>query len=264
MEKITVRYHEPGGIIWKVLPDEEGKLLVIESRDSTLRKTSWGVVALSDGAFLLKGVPAPKPWWIGLKAVISGKAIFQGYKESQSPEPKGVYAMDLRSGKISWQDEEKSVHSFGASGTVLLSLRQEEDEALYVMEVSTGKERKSGEQEAFRNATPPETMSVFPLLYTEENSHYPTLSVFLEEQGYKNTGPVEYLEYNAYIFISFYIQEGKKVINLLMVLKEDGTIVLQERLTEGTDGVGMASFFICHQTLIYIKNKISLALVRLS
>ncbi len=225
MKKIEVTYKEPGGIIWKILPDETRNYLAVESRDGERRKTILSVLNLSNSDFLYSNNELPKPWWIGLIAVEENKIIFQGYKESNSPEPIGFYIFDLKSGE----------------------LKQKEEEKVYELsDVLT------------------DQLSFFPLLYNEENVHYATIAGFLKNiHNYTCTGPMEYLEFENYIMISFYIQENKKMTNILLILTVEGDEVLTDRLIEGVEGVGLASFFICKKKLIYIKNKTSIALADL-
>ena len=259
MKKIQVRYREPGGIIWKVLPDEEGKNLVIESRDAERRRTLVAVLSLIKEDFLVKEIPAPKPWWIGLKAAAAGTIVLQGYKESKSPEPLGVYVLDIKTGIITWKDEEKTFHSL-RENTLLLSAKEEDQPVWQYADLATGKVLGTVSEETISGEHSPETSSVFPLLYTEENIHYKTICEFIQQNGYANTGPVEYLEYAGKLLLSFYLREGKKMINILFVVDEEGEILLEDKLTEGAEGIGMAAFFICNKKLIYIKNKTSIAL----
>ena len=226
MKKITVTYKEPGGLIWKILPDEKGEYLVVESRDGERRKTFLSTLKLSDTTILYTIDQLPKPWWIGLKAVEKTTIILQGYKESNSPEPKGFYVFDLGNGKL---------------------LKTEEEE---IYNVPSNQELISS--------------TVFPLLYNEDNSHYKTIHNFVENNyEYKVIGPIEYLEYRHIVLISFYIRENKKMTNILLVIDEEGNVLLTDKLIEGAEGVGMSTFFICKNKLIYIKNKTSIALAEI-
>lgn len=226
MKKIAVTYKEPGGIIWKILPDETGNYLVIESRDGERRRTLLSTLTVYDNQFLYTIDKLPKPWWIGLKAVEDAKIILQGYKESNSPEPKGFYIFEIKTGE----------------------LVQTEEEEIYDSPTNTNKKSES----------------LFPILYNEDNIHYKTIHDFLEQNyEYKALGPLEYMEYGNFILISFYIHSTIKITNILLVIDEEGNVVLTDKLIEGADGIGMATFFICKNKLIYIKNKTSIALAEM-
>ncbi len=226
LKEIVVTYKEPGGLIWKIIPDEKGAYLAIELRHAEHRKTALSVLSLSDNTLLYTIEQLPKPWWLGLVAIENNTIILQGYKESASPEPKGYYIFDLLTGILLDQKEEDVYHA--------------------VSDIKSG------------------AVSFFPLLYNEDNAHYKTIVDFLKQHhGYNVCGPLEYLEYEKVVLISFYIQEDKKMTNILVVLDEEGTIVLKDTLIEGASGVGMATFFICNTKLIYIKNKTSIALAEM-
>ncbi len=226
MKKIEIKYKEPGGIIWKILPDEQGDHLVVESRDGTRRKTILSILNLTGNDFLYTTEELPKSWWIGLVAVEADKIVFQGYKESNSPEPKGYYSFELKTGKL-LESKEEEIYEFSSA--------DEKDEITF-----------------------------FPLLYNEDNPHYTTIISFLKNNnGYTVVGPLEYMEHGKNVLISFYIQENKKMTNILLVLDEEGNTLLEDKLIEGAEGVGLASFFICKSKLIYVKNKTSIALADL-
>jgi hypothetical protein len=263
LKKIPVNYKTPGGIVWKVLPDEKGNYLVVESRDGEKRKVLLSALNLLDNNFLFTLDQLPKPWWLALKAVGHGKIILQGYKDSNNPETKGLYVFDLLTGKLLWQEEEKLFYSFFDEETMLLSFVKDDREAIQKVVANNGKVKEetvlTEDSEKERS-----TFSVFPLLYTEDNIHYATIADFLyQNYGHKSSGPLEYLEYKTDMFISFYIREDKKLTNILLVIDEEGNLLLQDTLMDGAEGIGMSSFFICRNKLIYIKNKVSIALAEL-
>jgi hypothetical protein len=263
LKKIDVTYIEPGGIIWKVDTDEEGKLLVAECRDAARRKTSLCTIELSTQKVLYHQNQLPQPWWIALKAVKHGKVILQGYKESNTPDPKGVYVMDLYKGKLLWQDPEKLFYTFADAETMLVLNQDSEWQKL---NSGTGQLLETAAEPFATSIVDSErTGAVYPLLYTEDNAHYKTIHDFIREYcGYTAVGPVEYLEHEGRIMLSLYYPTApKQLTNVLIVMAEDETILLKETLSEASEGVGMASFFINKNNLIYIKNKTSIALARL-
>ncbi len=264
MKKILVDYKTPGGIVWKVLPDEKGNYLAIESRDGEKRRVLLSVVSLVDNDFLFMLDQLPKPWWLALKAVGQGKIILQGYKDNNNPETKGLYVFDLLTGKLLWQDEEKLFYSFADKETMLLSFVKEDQETIQKVVANTGRIKEKTALIEDSEKVSQSTCSVFPLLYTEENIHYMTIADFLYQNfGHKLAGPLEYLEYKANMLFSFYIREDKKLTNILLVIDEEGNLLLRDTLIEGAEGIGMSSFFICQNKLIYIKNKVSIALAEL-
>ena len=264
MKKIQVTYTEPGGIIWKLLPDEASNYLVIESRDGKLRKIMLSALNISSGAFIFKNEALPKPWWMGLKAVGHNKIILQGYKESNSPEPKGIYVFDLLTGLLLWQNEELNFYSFLNPERIgLVTLGTDQNSVLEVNSV-TGKRITETTKNDYVHLVEEQTNKLFPLIYIEDNPHYNTIAGFIgQEQKYKCVGPIEYLEYGSSIIVSFYIQDNKKFTNILLLIDEEGNCLFKDILMDESDGVGMASFFVCKNKLIYIKNKTSIALAEL-
>ncbi len=264
MKKIDISYKEPGGIIWKILPDETGEYLVVESRDGKLRKIMLSTLNVRSGIFVFKNEQLPKPWWLGLKAVGYNKIILQGYKESNSPEPKGIYVFELSSGKLLWKEEEMNFDGFVNDRKISLLSLVEEGASIHEVNSFNGELINEKLETVFSTIDKVEINQLFPILYSEENEHYKTIVDFLyQDQHYKSVGPLEYLEYETLILLSFYIQENNKLTNILLVLDGEGNSILNDRLIEGADGIGMSSFFVCKNKLVYIKNKTSIALAEL-
>jgi len=262
LKKIEVTYKEVGGIVWKVLPDEEGRYLIVESRNAAKRKTILSTIDLSADSVLFSNEQLPKPWWVSLKAVGYNVIIFQGYKESNSPEPRGLYVFDKLTGILKWKEEIKIFISFSEKGTIWL--RSTETEEASEVDCLTGKLLSTGNSNVLAENFSDSNHLRFPLLYNEDNAHYNTMADFINQhQSYRIIGPLEYLEYESNVLLSFYIKENNKLTNLLLVLNEEGEVLHKDRLMEGADGIGMSSFFICNTKLIYIKNKTSIGLAEM-
>src|SRR3989344_4172015 len=105
MKSIEVVYREVKGMIWKILPDESGIYLVVESRDINSRNTILSFLNLETNSVVYSNDNLPKPWWISLKSVYKDVVFLQGYKDSTGPESKGVYAYDLVKGDLLWKED---------------------------------------------------------------------------------------------------------------------------------------------------------------
>ena len=264
MKKIQITYLEPGGIIWKIIPDNTHNYLVVESRDGKLRKIILSALDISKEKMVFKNEQLPIPWWLGLKAVGYNAIILQGYKESNSPEPKGVYVFELTSGKLLWQKEDFNFYSFVDKERLSLMTLGNEQISFFEVGLLNGSILKESSEIGTNEIVAPLSVQSFPLLYNEDNLHYKTIVDFLKtEFDYACVGPLEYLEFEKYIVISFYIKENNKFTNMLVVLDENGECICKDTLMEGAEGVGMASFFICSNKLIYVKNKSSIGLIDL-
>ena len=264
MKKILVTYKIPGGIVWKILPDENGNYLVVESRDSEKRRTMFSVINLLKNDFQCTFDSLPKPWWVGLKAVGYEKAVVQIYKESNNPEMKGLYVIDLLNGKLLWHNDEKLFYTFENKEMMQVVMEKNDLVLLQTVLAESGKIVKETAMEEWKENSVISTVSIFPLLYSEENTYYKTMKDFIEQHyQYRCVGPLEYLEHKNNIFISFYILENDTLINILLVIDDEGNCLLHDRLMEGAAGIGMSSFFISNNKLIYIKNKTSIALAEL-
>jgi hypothetical protein len=94
-----------------------------------------------------------------------------------------------------------------------------------------------------------------PLQYLHDSNHFETIKKYLEGQcGIAPVSLVEYLELNGIIVISFYANE-KNLANYLLILNNDGKQLLYERIGEQLKGIGMDTFFMVSEYLIFAKNK---------
>jgi len=73
----------------------------------------------------------------------------------------------------------------------------------------------------------------------------------------------DYLEWDGHIFISYYCQEADSLANFLLMMGEDGKILLNEKLESDLKAVGVSTFFIFENHLIFVRNKAELFVVPL-
>jgi hypothetical protein len=94
-----------------------------------------------------------------------------------------------------------------------------------------------------------------PLHYREGESGFETVKKYLMRIGEKEliTG-VDYLEHAGFVVLSVYVEEDG-LANFLIVLDQEGTVVLREKAGGNLKGIGIDTFFILEGSLFFVKNK---------
>lgn len=247
------------GLVWKLMIDHHSSVLAVEWRDDDHREVNFSAIDLGSKKVLWDRLPVKEEWWSGLEEARYGKIILHGYKDKQNPEHQGIIVFDIQSGKYLWQNEtltffaleEKYLLAYDPSLPERTYLKLDPANGNFLGELSEDELVKqftqSGEETSFiLNSTH----------YPEENKHLEKISAFIEAfAGKTASGGVDYLEYNQQIIVSFYVKEGEKLVNYLLVVSGEGEILLQEQMGTGIKGIGLDTFFLYKDLLIYVKNK---------
>ncbi|MBE7175163.1 MAG: DUF4905 domain-containing protein [Mucilaginibacter polytrichastri] len=92
------------GIIWKMLIDEPGGILAVETRGKDDPGAFFTTINLADGAVLLADHQISKEWPCGLEAIRNGVLLLHGYESEGSPAHLGLMALDAAEGTLLWQN----------------------------------------------------------------------------------------------------------------------------------------------------------------
>jgi hypothetical protein len=65
----------------------------------------------------------------------------------------------------------------------------------------------------------------------------------------------EYLDESGLIFISYYMEEDKALANYLLVVDTEGALLLHEKLDDQLSHIGLGTFMLVRDQLIFIKQK---------
>ena len=91
--------------------------------------------------------------------------------------------------------------------------------------------------------------------YPETSPHFPTIFKFLYRLlNIHAVKAVDYLEISNKIIISYYIYSDKSFQNYLLVTNRTREILLNDLIAE-TEGIGIDTFIVKSDTLLYVKNQ---------
>lgn len=254
------------GKIWNTTFSEE--FCVLEIRDESTRQVSFSCVNLLTGNILWENLKPEKSWWLSLVGIFDEYLILHKYSSKQKPEPDGLLIINVKSGEI----VEKIIDwiFFKYEDKVLTLYQLQNNEPVYkniklitLPSVDTGTHSQTTATSTFSSTNQQinnSTISIqivpnSPIHYPEDSPHFPTIYKFLYRLlNVDAVKAVDYLEISNKIIISYYIYRDKSFLNYLLVTNRGREILLNDLIAE-TEGIGIDTFTVKSDTLLYVKNQ---------
>jgi hypothetical protein len=246
------------GTIWKIIADSSKELLFVESRDGDTRKAVFTAIDVKTKKVLWADQSILDPWWSSLKAAENGNVLIVKFNDPEMPEQRGFAVVDGATGKLKWGREDAQVMHTDVAG-VVASTNVGEDSTYAKLDWNTGAMlNEVSMKELFSNFNKKAKVTSlvdYPFHFEEENSFFTKIQEYIEIIAkHKAVRMIEYLEKGDKVLISYYIYEGEKLANYMLVADEKGTLLLQEKLRGALTGIGMDTFFVLSDQLIVVKN----------
>ena len=210
--------------VWKTLTDDLGRRLFLELRDPATRQSHFAILDLAKHQLIWQHVSWEDSWWIGLTAAYEDVVILHKYTNHQNPEQKEYWAVDI------------------ATRTVV-------EKASTLADLVETKNLPS--HNLSKNKA-----EVLPFFYQETDGYFATVKRFVETHAHVT--PVkgcEYAEHPRAIALSYYINDQNALANYLLVINRSGQEILHEQIDEPRSAVGLGTFFIVRNQLIFTKQK---------
>lgn len=249
------------GTIWRLFPDTAQNLLTIETRnydDRTVSFFSLDIVA-SHISHLTSHIS--EPWWIGIEDAYNGLVFFHHYNHIQFSNHIGIICFDVAAQKIRWERKELVFYKLTADAVIAIKQSKEHSDfvklSLHSGEIIAEIPEINSLNEVLLNFVElRNTAIVHPSVFTEEDQNFGTVSQFTQKRlSVVAAHTIEYLEHGDYMFVSFYIFENGLYTNRLLVVTLAGDILLDEVLAKDQQGVGVRTYFVWGNKLIFIKSK---------
>ncbi len=256
MKKLTHRtIYTFEGNIWNMLTDPEARYLFLEIRHEKQHQVRFAALDLEHEKLLWKDLTFQEPWWVSMSATDGSTLVLHEYQDSQNPERKQYFAIDVATRQTIWQSDTFQVRQV-RQGWLLGYDLQGEERRYKLLAVKDDTEKPLPAGEAAHLWTAENKKIQYPLHYTETQPYFDLIRQFVLR--YTDTQPVggcEYLEYRDIILISYYIRQAKALANYLLMTNKAGDLLLQERLAHHLTHQGWGTFFIAHEKLIIVQEK---------
>src|SRR5690606_24673232 len=193
------------GIIWKIETDAIQHQIAVETRDAGSRGVNVWVSNYRTGEVLLKEIRTESDWWWSLDRLQGGTLLLHGYLSDNSPEHKGISAIDVQTGEVKWQNFQLTLENIAEEGLIvynpLLQPRK-----LQLASLQSGEIIKNH----IDTYTPLSRDLTFPDIIPDKALH----PRFMPEN---TTGPVSYLKYQEKEIWSFHTVDQQHYSQQLLV-----------------------------------------------
>ncbi|MBW4888891.1 DUF4905 domain-containing protein [Mucilaginibacter sp. HMF5004] len=240
------------GQIWKLVIDEAAGLVFAEIRDSENRQLSFAGLNLATGNTQFKDLVLAEKWLSGLAGSFNGTLFLHGYQSAQSPNQKGITAIDGSNGNELWVNYIDAIEHISINGPVTYNT-QVQPPKLFLTDAATGKTVRQFDKSA-------DIAQQQNILVPDILNHIPT--GFEDSLTGEPAGNVHYMEHNSFRIVSLHLLNNG-ILKQILLISKDGVIVYNDLLNEFIQKLQPESFIVYLNKLIYIKNKTGLKVLNL-
>ncbi|WP_374164770.1 DUF4905 domain-containing protein [Arcticibacter sp. MXS-1] len=229
------------GVIWKVETDAMLPLVAIEARDPQTHTAYFSAFDFNSGRPLFEKFRLEDSWNWGLDAIHKGVTLLHGYVSDQSPEHKGIVAVD-QTGEVIWQQFNKALYTVASEGLVVYN-PSIQPRMFELIDIESGALLSSNTKDfkyPDRQITVPEIQGadIIPPKFRPANL----------------TGPVLHARIGYREFYAFHTVQNNVYTQKLLITDRNG-LLLEDFLERDIQKLQPEAFFIQHNHLFCIRNK---------
>jgi hypothetical protein len=248
--------HPLSGKIWNTTFGSN--YCVLETRDENRRQVSFSCINLLNGNLLWKNVSPEKSWWLSLVGIHDEYLFLHKYSSNQKPEPEGLLILNVQTGELIEKLDNWVFFNFEKN--ILTAYEIENNQPVYQYKLLPSTKLSVETQTTALKLSTIQQSELRPfnnptIHYPEDSPHFPTIYKFLYRLlNIDAVKAVDYLEISNKIIISYYIYNNKLFQNYLLVTNRERQILLHDLIAE-TEGIGIDTFSVQSDTLLYVKNE---------
>jgi hypothetical protein len=121
--------------VWRLIPGSG--VLVAEFRDVDKKSVGFAGIDLASGSLVWENDQLKEEWWITLNTVYRDTVLLQQFARPDMPTPDKIFALDLHTGKLLWQNHEVSFMNV-ANDTIYCLKRSFSSETIIGLNLRTG------------------------------------------------------------------------------------------------------------------------------
>jgi hypothetical protein len=263
--------YRAAGVIWRILISDAGDL-ALEIRDEDAKKTSFSFLDGANGVPRWSDLMLEEPWWVGMEAIQGNILFLHKYAKHDSPEHRGIIAVDASRGVILWSQENLAFLQ-GNGDRVYAFTTQFERRIVHLVDALSGSiletfDENSDDVERLR--TVPRLPGIAERMGFPATRAFDSLNAKLQAKirgkvRMKNlVEPVEHLEMREFSVIGYYQRtpagdDVKPMLrNTLAILDTAGRLIFEEVLQEGVRGAVPESFFSIDGRVYALRNRNSI------
>jgi hypothetical protein len=266
--RFTTRWQD--AIIWKLLISPDG-ILAGEERDTEAKTATLFAVDVASGKTLWRDEALDEGWWFNSEKATSDNIFIQKFRKPDMPEPKGIVAVDIKSGKLRWEQPDVSM-LFEYEGKVFAQREAMGRKEFFAIDSITGEVLEaygSGRENILAMQSmvvDTDQHSVYSMPITPDDDIFASIASVLSDVLDVNDlrGTIDFAEFGKYIIFSYHEKIandpnallGNLLRHHLKILDtEKGEIIYSDSPNAETPYPVPENFFINHGILIYVKEK---------
>lgn len=250
--------------VWIIKITDTDKLF-IETRDTKAMKAYYHSYDLSSGKKIFSGHQMSEMFWLGIEAIKDDIVFFHRFAKPDMPGHRGVFAFDINTQKILWENEE---YAFLFLKDNLMYVYQErfEGRSFYTIDIESGVVAEElGENPPNINLLRDEaersinySSYKFPERYSQ-NIGIENIDAVIEQEirNIKIANTVEFIDLNELLIFNYHqLVEDKKLTNKIKIFHlEKRKEIYSDVLNKSTNAFAPDSFFMYKNFLIILKEK---------
>ena len=260
--------HDNGKQIWRILPDQNKKV-VIEEREIKTKEVFFSCLEINSGKKFLNEFQLDEKNWVGIESVYNDMIFFHAYLKPDMPAHKSIIAFDIISKSVIWQNDDY-VFLFVYEDKVYCYQQRFESRVFFALDYLTGNILDDfGSDTAIVNQLK-EKMDedfgkqnyLFPEYFNRNNfasaEHQKYLQQILIDNVIK--GEISYLRIADLLMFNFHEISKDNRLNNIFIVYDLGKnkILLKETLDKNLVNLMPESFFVKDNFLFLIFDKTKL------
>jgi hypothetical protein len=258
--------------IWRLVLSASG-YLVIEEREMNSKEVFFNCLIISNGKILFKDFQLEEKYWIGIEVVYKNLIFFHKFRKPDMPGHKGIYALDIRTQKLIWQNDDL-VFLLAKDDKVYAYRATFEGREYFILDNLSGyiieelgnniSEINRIREESIKNDFA--NNFLFPEKFVE-NEKTQSIGKIISKvfDGIKIIGDINWLMYSDYLMFNYHEWDSDGNFNNYFKVMEviKNKIVLSQTLNNKSKNLIAESFFIANDLLFLLVEKTKLVVYRI-
>jgi len=249
--------------IWRIKITETDKLF-IETRNTEKMKAYFHCYNLLSGKKLFSKFQMNEIFWLGIEAIKDDVVYFHRYTKPDMPGHRGIFAFDLNTQKILWEDESYTF-SFIKDDLIYVFNDHFEGRYYYTLNIKTGKiiQELGSVSEKIKVLRDEAELMIdysnytFPERYVSGGNREIDNLINVTISNIEIINGVDYVHKEELLIFNFHqFIENKKLTNKIKAFNlSKGKELFSEVLNKSVNAYAPDSFFIYKNMLIILKEK---------
>ncbi|HEY9165668.1 MAG TPA: DUF4905 domain-containing protein [Candidatus Kryptonia bacterium] len=258
--------------VWRLLPGKG--VLAVELRDTANKTASFAGIEIGSGKTLWKDLRFENGWWVTINTIYEDVILLQQFVRPDMPTAGKVFAVDLLSGKILWQNDSLT-YLYAAEGGVICAKRTLVSDEIVSLDYRTGIEKSISppvdlSRSGLASGTQAENFILPELLEPDGKKSYPEISDAL-----RNVLPPDAHAPSAIVYRSgktiagFHLRNGEDERGTalydshLQIVDSNGKIMFRDVADTNVYMPITDFYFVAETHLIYVRNSNEIVAVKL-